>query len=108
MKFNQTPAQEYDFGIDRSKLDYKEKTLKIIFILPKGIIQEKVDRIQSSLFATINQIIITFCIITVVMMLIGSYFLNKVAYDVTSPIVELTEKILDIMRFRYEEKQGVT
>ena len=70
--------------MDRSKLEYKEKMLKIMFILPKSIIQEKVDNIFWNLVTFINlNIIIPFCCITLVMMLIGSYILNRIAYDVT-------------------------
>ena len=105
IRFPLTPVQEYDFSVDRSKLEYQEKSFKIIFVLPKSIIQEKVDTIFWNLANFIQiSIIIPFTVTTLIMMLFGGYFLNKIAQGVTSPIVELQEKIGDIIRFRNEEK----
>ena len=108
IRFPLTPVQEYDFSVDRSKLEYQEKSFKIIFVLPKSIIQEKVDTIFWNLANFIQiSIIIPFTVTTLIMMLFGGYFLNKIAQGVTSPIVELQEKIGDIIKFRNEEKKGL-
>lgn len=107
IRFKLIPIQEYDFKIDRSKLEYKEKALNIIFVLPKSIIQEKVDRIFWNLVNYVQvRIIVPFLCITIVMMLVGSYFLNMIAENITDPIINLKEEIGDIIEFRMEEKQG--
>ena len=60
------------------------------------------DKIFWNLVTFINvNIIVPFICITVVMMLIGSYILDMIALYITSPIVELNEKIRDILVFRY-------
>ena len=72
--------------------------------MPKSILQEKVDSIEMNLVYLISTwIMIPFLITTLVMILIGSYVLDSIAFNITNPIVVLNEKVRDILVFRYQE-----
>ena len=77
-----------------------------MLVLPDSIIQDRIDNVRSKVSSDIIKIfIIPFVIFSVIMMIITSFFLNKISTQITEPIIELYEKIKLIIKSHQKEKE---
>jgi hypothetical protein len=74
------------------EINYRDYTFMLI--LPKYVIQDKIDNVNNEVRSQImNFFIIPFASFSVVMMIVISVCLVKISIQITSPIIELQDKI---------------
>ena len=65
-----------------------------MLILPKSVIQTKLDNVRVAVENDIISVfILPFAIFSLIMMFVISYFLNRISTEITKPIIELYQKI---------------
>mmetsp|Transcript_14635 Transcript_14635/g.22693 ORF Transcript_14635/g.22693 Transcript_14635/m.22693 type:complete len:127 (+) Transcript_14635:1271-1651(+) len=70
------------------------KNYTFMLILPKSVIQNKIDKVNTEVGNDITSYFIApFIIFSVCMMIIIIYFLVKISTQITKPIIELQDKI---------------
>lgn len=81
------------------------KQYSFMLILPKEVIQDKIDLVNSDVGGDILKYFIgPFIIFSIIMMIVISNCLVKISTEITNPIIELGEKISDIIREDEKEK----
>lgn len=79
--------------------EVKKKRYSFMLILPKDVIQDKINSVQDDVGGDILKFfILPFAIFSFIMMIIISYCLMQISTTITSPIIELQEKISDIIK----------
>jgi hypothetical protein len=76
-----------------------------MLILPQDVIDNKVSAVRNKVIRDIIQFfMLPFSIASITLMLIISYCLKKISWDLTEPIIELQDKIKDIIKYHQKEK----
>ena len=79
---------EKSFNSEGSSNATKEYTFMLI--LPKKLISEKIEKVNTKVVDDIMKFfIVPFAIFSLIMMFVISYFLLRISTQITSPIIEL-------------------
>lgn len=97
------PTYEYLFILDDFKIElldlYKSeksesKDYTFMLIIPRKVIADKIESVHREVGNDIRDVfIIPFALFSLFMMLVISYFLQKISKHITKPIIELYQKI---------------
>ena len=109
------PSYEYLFILDKFNIDLpylfredkpsEKKEYTFMLIIPKKVIADKIDEVHEDVGNDIRDVfIIPFALFSFIMMLVISYFLSKISKHITKPIIELFQKIQDIITAHQIEK----
>lgn len=76
------------------------KSFQFMLILPRSIIQKKVDEVDNKVSADLQSVfVIPFVSFSLFMMVVTSCCLSRISKSITEPIIELYEKIKLIINF---------
>lgn len=76
------------------------KNYTFMLVLPRSVIQDKIDHVNRRVIANLRDVfIIPFVTFSICIMIVTSCCLIRISASITSPIVELYEKIKLIIDF---------
>lgn len=98
-----------DFNIDLLDLfnerSIESKNYTFMLIIPRQVIADKIESVHSEVGNDIRDVfIIPFALFSIIMMLGISFFLKKISTRITKPIIELFQKIQNIITAHQNEK----
>jgi hypothetical protein len=77
-----------------------------MLVIPKSVISEKILEVHQDVGKDIIDVfIIPFALFSLTMMVLISYFLFKISKRITQPIIELFQKIQDMIKAHQKEKE---
>lgn len=98
-----------DFNIDLIDLfndgNKQSKNYTFMLIIPRQVIADKIESVHSEVGNDIRDVfIIPFALFSIIMMLGISFFLKQISTRITKPIIELFQKIQNIITAHQNEK----